>query len=90
MNDDTWHLRFWTTVLKGLGYAFLIMGTIAAISIISRDISADEDSLLPVWAFGLAILLSTWTLSAVLIVIGSYAELRVDERHIDLEEEFED
>jgi hypothetical protein len=52
------------------------MGTGVAVWIISRDISAGEDSLLPVWVFGLAILLSTWTLSALLIVIGSYAEFR--------------
>jgi hypothetical protein len=74
--DDGWHLRIWTTVLQGLGYSFLIMGTGVAVWIISRDISAGEDSLLPVWVSGLAILLSTWTLSALLIVIGSYAEFR--------------
>jgi hypothetical protein len=79
--DDGWHLRIWTTVLQGLGYSFLIMGTGVAVWIISRDISAGEDSLLPVWVFGLAILLSTWTLSALLIVIGSYTDLLTRHPH---------
>jgi hypothetical protein len=68
-------------VLQGLGYSFLIMGTGVAVWIISRDISAGEDSLLPVWVFGLAILLSTWTLSALLIVIGSYTDLLTRHPH---------
>jgi hypothetical protein len=68
-------------VLQGLGYSFLIMGTGVAVWIISRDISAGEDSLLPVWVSGLAILLSTWTLSALLIVIGSYTDLLTRHPH---------
>lgn len=89
-NDHAWHLRFWTTVLQGLGYAFLVMGTLSAVWIIARDISAGEDSPFPVWAFGLVVLLSTWTLSTLMIVIGSYAELRADQQNMGLEEDFED
>lgn len=88
--DFAWYLRFWTTVLQGLGFVILIMGTGAAVWIIARDISAGEDSLLPIWAFGLVILLSSWTLSVLMIVIGAYAELRADQQYRDFEDVVDD
>jgi len=77
-------------VLQGLGYAFLLIGTAVSAVIIVGDVSAGENSFLPVQLFGLVILLTTWTFSALLIVIGSYVEFRADEQEIGSDAEPED
>jgi len=74
------HLRFWTTVLQGLGYAFLLIGTAASLLIIIGDESGNGDMFLPVRLFALLILLSTWVFSALMISCGAYMEFRANEQ----------
>lgn len=80
------HLRFWTTVLQGLGYAFLLIGTIVSLLIIVGDQFVGEDSIMPVRLFAIVILLSTWTFSALIIACGAYMEFRSDAQEMALHE----
>jgi len=84
------HLRFWTTVLQGLGYAFLLIGTVVSLLIIVGDQFVGEDSFLPVRLFALVVLLSTWTFSALIITCGAYMEFRANDQGTEPDEGTED
>lgn len=83
------HIRFWTAVLQGLGYAFLLMGTIVSLRLMFIDGAEFETDSVLSRVVGVATLLGTWTFSALMIVIASYVDLRVDKLETDLPEEIQ-
>lgn len=66
-------------LLQGLGYAFLLMGTAMSGVIIFHDDFGSGSELLPIRMLGVAVLLASWAVSALMIVIGSYVGDRVEE-----------
>lgn len=73
-------------MLQGLGYAFLLIGTIVSLLIIVGDQFVGEDSFLSVRLFALVVLLSTWTFSALMIACGAYMELRANQQGAEPDE----